>query len=178
MTLEPFEAQTLNDLRLSKAYQKIMKENDKALNKLKKKHKETFTQCYNQLFAAPRRSTFLGVFFSKRRTSTVDVSIDMNPAMPDETKKRELMKLLQVQFEAERVFRIEQMDSFIMKLETVVKDHQRVEMDKLAELSAKEQAALQRQKDMEKEQNIRAIPPNLGKDEVDRKKKEINLESH
>ncbi|XP_078483629.1 1-phosphatidylinositol 4,5-bisphosphate phosphodiesterase beta-3 isoform X1 [Ciona intestinalis] len=171
--LEVFEPQNLNDLRLNEGYLKIIKESEKGINKLKKKHKKTFSKCHGQLFPA-RSPSLLNLFFTRRRLSAADVTIDVNPAMPDEIKKKEMFKLLEEQFDAEKTYQIEQTDNFVRKLEGFVRDHQKVEMERLTKTSAKEQAALQRQKDAEKEQIIRAIPVNLGKDEIERKKREIN----
>ncbi|XP_076803235.1 1-phosphatidylinositol 4,5-bisphosphate phosphodiesterase beta-1-like isoform X3 [Clavelina lepadiformis] len=170
-----FVPQTVNDLKLKTMYEKLENEQKKRVEKFKKRQLQVFTACYNQMFSTPRRSSVLPVLRSpfSRRPSIADVSIDTNPALPDEAKKSELIKLLKDHYLEEKNYRFEKLPQFIQKFAELIKRHQKHELEKLQDIAQKEQDAVQKQKDADKETKIKNIPSNLSKEEVEEKRKDI-----
>nr|CAB3264927.1 1-phosphatidylinositol 4,5-bisphosphate phosphodiesterase beta-1 [Phallusia mammillata] len=176
-TCEKFEPQDVNEIKVGKPYQKLLKDSEKGLRKLKKKQDEVFSAQYLFLFEVRRPSLFDALkspFRKKRQPSTSGLPLDINPAHPEEVKKQQLIELVKQHLLEEKHFLISENEQFMSKFSDIVQEHQKNELVGLTNMSAREHVDVQKKKTAEKERKIRNLPENLNKEELEKKKKDIN----
>ncbi|XP_039247872.1 1-phosphatidylinositol 4,5-bisphosphate phosphodiesterase beta-1-like isoform X2 [Styela clava] len=170
--LQSFKPDGLQEMKKLKNFVDLQKKFDKKITKVLKKLRDEYDVVHGIYFNKSRRPSIFKSISSMTRN--MNLPFEINTVLPPEAKKEHLLMLIREHLKQEKTARQKFNDMFIKEFDVLVKDRQVVELKKLDELSKSEKSEVTDRKNSEKDEKLRKLPSDLPKQELSRRKKDID----